>query len=88
MTITLTLMLTPTQEAWLQAHIARGDFDSIEEAARQLIAERIAERAAEDSLMSGKREVLRVGALTDADLAAIAGTEMDSRHQHLDCELN
>ncbi len=87
MTITLKLMLTPAQEAWLQAHIARGDFDSIEEAARQLIAERIAERAAEDSRRSGEREVLRVGSLSDADLEAIAATEMDARHQYLDREL-
>jgi antitoxin ParD1/3/4 len=83
----MSITLTPEQEAWIQAHVATGDFASIEEAARQLIAERIAERAAEDRLMSGKREVLRVGALSAADLEAIAATEMDTRHQHLDCEL-
>jgi prevent-host-death family protein len=33
------------------------------------------------------REVLRAGELSDADLAAIAGTEMDPRHTHLDKEL-
>lgn len=32
----------------MQAHVATGDFASIEEAARQLIDERIAEIAAED----------------------------------------
>jgi antitoxin ParD1/3/4 len=42
------ITLTPDQEAWLQAHVATGDFASIEEAARQLINERIAEIAAED----------------------------------------
>jgi antitoxin ParD1/3/4 len=42
------ITLTPDQEAWLQAHVARGDFASVEEAARRLIDERIAERAAED----------------------------------------
>ncbi len=42
------ITLTPDQEAWLQAHVATGDFASIEEAARQLIDERIAEIAAED----------------------------------------
>ncbi len=32
----------------LSTYVARGDFSSIEEAARQLIDERIAERAAEE----------------------------------------
>lgn len=42
------ITLTPQQEAWLKAHVASGDFASVEEAARQLIDERIAERAAEE----------------------------------------
>jgi prevent-host-death family protein len=33
------------------------------------------------------REVLRAGDLTDTELDAIARTEMDPRHQHLDREL-
>jgi prevent-host-death family protein len=33
------------------------------------------------------REVLRAGDLTDAELDAIAKTEMDPRHRHLDREL-
>lgn len=33
------------------------------------------------------REVLRAGELSDADLEAIAKTEMDPRHAHLDKEL-
>jgi antitoxin ParD1/3/4 len=43
------ITLTPEQEAWLKAYVANGDFASIEEAARQLIDERIAERAAEET---------------------------------------
>ena len=43
------ISLTPEQQAWLDAHVARGDFSSVEEAARQLIDERIAGRAAEES---------------------------------------
>jgi Arc/MetJ-type ribon-helix-helix transcriptional regulator len=39
--------LTPEQEAWLNAHVARGDFPSVADAVRQLIDERIAERMAE-----------------------------------------
>ncbi len=42
----MTVSLTPEQVAWLSAHVARGDFSSIEEAVRQLIDERIAERGA------------------------------------------
>jgi antitoxin ParD1/3/4 len=42
------ITLTPEQEAWIQAHVAAGDFASIEEAARQLIDDRIAELAAVD----------------------------------------
>jgi prevent-host-death family protein len=33
------------------------------------------------------REVLSVGALSDADLKAIGRTEVASRHRHLDLEL-
>ena len=42
------ITLTPAQEAWLKAHVVNGDFASIEEAARQLIDDRIAEIAAGD----------------------------------------
>ena len=44
----MSITLTPDQEAWLQAHVATGDFASVEEAARQLIDERIVEREIED----------------------------------------
>jgi antitoxin ParD1/3/4 len=39
----MSITLTPEQEAWIRAHVATGDFASIEEAARQLIDDRIAE---------------------------------------------
>ncbi len=39
------ITLTPEQEAWIKAHVATGDFASVEEAARQLIDDRIAELA-------------------------------------------
>jgi antitoxin ParD1/3/4 len=42
------ITLTPEQEAWCIACVAAGDFASVEEAARQLIDERIAERAVEE----------------------------------------
>jgi antitoxin ParD1/3/4 len=45
----MAITLTPEQETWLQTHVARGDFPSIEEAARQLIDERIAEHELEEN---------------------------------------
>ena len=44
----MTITLTPEQMAWINAHVARGDFPSAEEAVRQLVDERIAERSIED----------------------------------------
>lgn len=37
------ITLTPEQEAWLGAHVASGDFATLEEGARRLLDERIAE---------------------------------------------
>ena len=83
--LTMPITLTPEQEAWFRAHVASGEFASIEEAARQVIDERIA--ADRRGKGERKREALRVGDLSDADLEAIAATEMAARHQHLDNEL-
>jgi antitoxin ParD1/3/4 len=44
----MSFSLTADQQAWLKAHVERGEFSSIDEAARQLIDERIAEREIED----------------------------------------
>jgi antitoxin ParD1/3/4 len=44
----MTFSLTPEQQARLSAYVARGDFATVEEAASQLIDERIAERALEE----------------------------------------
>jgi antitoxin ParD1/3/4 len=45
----MSITLTSEQETWLKAHVATGDFASVEEAVRQLLDERIAERAAEET---------------------------------------
>jgi antitoxin ParD1/3/4 len=45
----MAITLDPDQEAWLEARVASGDFASVEEAARQLIAERIVERLLKES---------------------------------------
>ena len=44
----MTITLTPEQLARLEAYVARGDFPSVEDAARQLIEERLNERAIEE----------------------------------------
>ncbi len=41
----MTISLTPEQQAWIAAHVAKGDFSTSEDAARQLIDESIAGRA-------------------------------------------
>lgn len=73
----MSITLTPEQEAWCQAHVAAGDFASIEEAARQLIDERIAERKAEegDDLSWAKPYV-------DEARAAVARGEFVSLEEH------
>jgi len=73
----MTITLTPEQEAWIQAHVASGDFASVEEAARQLIDERIAGRAAEetDDLSWAKPYV-------DEARAAVARGEFVSLEEH------
>ena len=45
----MTISLTPERLAFLRAHVTRGEFASIEEAARQLLDERIAERSIEEA---------------------------------------
>jgi antitoxin ParD1/3/4 len=73
----MTITLKPEQEAWLELHVSRGDFASVEEAARQLIDERIAERAIEegDDLAWAKPYV-------DEARAAIARGEFVSLEEH------
>jgi len=84
----MSITLTPEQEAWLQAHVLTGDFVSVEQAVRQLLDERIAERSAVARRKSDRREVLRAGDLSENDLRAISETEIDPRHNHLDDELS
>jgi antitoxin ParD1/3/4 len=44
----MTISLTAEQQAWIDARIKRGEFTSTEDAARQLIEERISERDLEE----------------------------------------
>lgn len=70
----MTITLKPDQEAWLKARVASGGFTSVEEAARQLIAERIAELA-DDEMAWAKPYV-------DAGLAALERGEFVSLEEH------
>jgi antitoxin ParD1/3/4 len=45
----MSITLTPEQEMWIKAHVAAGDFASVEEGARQLIDDRIAELASDEN---------------------------------------
>ena len=74
----MSITLTPEQEAWIKAHIATGDFASIEEAARQLIDDRIAELAAEDD----DDDMAWAKPLVDEARAAIARGEFVSLEEH------
>ncbi len=73
----MSISLTPKQYEWLTAHVARGDFQSIEEAVRQLIDERIAERSAEES-----DDMAWAKPLVDEALAAVARGGVISREAH------
>jgi antitoxin ParD1/3/4 len=78
------ITISPEQEDWLRSRVVAGAFASIGEAARQVIDDRLAE---ERRLTAERQwEALFVGELSDADLDAIARTEMAARHQHLDVE--
>ena len=73
----MTITLTPEQQARLEAYVARGDFPSIEDAARQLIEERLNERAIEeeDDLSWAKPYI-------DEALAAVARGDVMTLEEH------
>jgi antitoxin ParD1/3/4 len=70
------IALTPEQEAWLKAHVAAGEFASIEEAARQLIDDRIADLAAEDDDMAWAKP------LVDEAREAVARGDVITLEEH------
>jgi antitoxin ParD1/3/4 len=65
--------ITPEQQAWL---VERGEFASVDEAMRQLIDERIAERMIEEDDLAWAKP------LVDEALAAVARGEVISREEH------
>jgi antitoxin ParD1/3/4 len=72
----MTITLTPEQLAWIDAHVAQGDFPSVEAAARQLIDERIAERAIEDDDLAWAKP------LVDAAVAQVERGEVMTLEEH------
>jgi len=71
------ITLTPEQESWLNAHVASGNFASVEDAARQLIDERIAERAIEES-----DDLAWAKPFVEEARAAVAGCAFVSLDEH------
>jgi antitoxin ParD1/3/4 len=73
----MTITLRPEQLSWIKAHVVAGDFTSVEEAARQLIDDRIAELAidADDDLAWAKPYV-------DEARAAVARGEVVTLEEH------
>ena len=66
----MVLELTPEQEAWVSAHVAKGDFPSAEEAVRQLLAERIAEIVLEEDDLAWAKPLVDEG-LADLERGAV-----------------
>jgi len=73
----MAITLHPDQEAWLKTRVASGDFASVEEAARTLIDERIAERAAEES-----DDMAWAKPYVDEALAEVERGEVITREEH------
>ena len=72
----MTITLTQEQLAWIDAHVAQGDFPSVEAAARQLIDERIAERAIENDDLAWAKP------LVDEALAQVERGEVMTLEEH------
>ncbi len=72
----MSISITPEQQAWLAAHVECGEFASVDEAARQLIDERIAERTIEEDDLAWAKP------LVDEALAAVARGEVMSLGEH------
>jgi antitoxin ParD1/3/4 len=77
------ISLTPDQQTWLASHVERGEFASIDEAARQLIDERIAERMIEEDDLAWAKPLVEEAR---ADIAAgrvVTADERDARMKAL-----
>ncbi len=76
----MSITLTPKQESWIKAHVATGDFASVEEGARQLIDDRIAELARDEG---GEPDDLAwAKPLVDEGLAALERGDFITLEEH------
>ena len=76
----MSITLTPEQETWIRAHVATGDFASVEEAARQLIDDRIAELANDEG--DERDDMAWARPLVDEARAAIARGDVLTLEEH------
>ena len=76
----MTITLTPEQESWIKAHVATGEFASIEQAARQLIDDRIAELAQDEG--DEPDDMAWAKPLVDEGLAALERGEVITLEEH------
>ena len=73
----MNITLTPEQIAQLQALVTRGEYASIEDAARQLLDERLAERSVEEN-----EDLSWAKPYVDEALAAVARGEVMTLEEH------
>lgn len=77
----MNVTLTPDQQAWINAHVATGEFESAQDAIRQLLDERIAERAEEDDIGDiAWAKPLVDEALAEADRGLVVTREQMREH--------
>jgi plasmid stabilization system protein ParE/Arc/MetJ-type ribon-helix-helix transcriptional regulator len=76
----MSITLTPEQETWIKAQFAAGDFASVEEAARQLIDDRIAELANDEG--DEPDDMAWAKPLVDEGLAALERGDFITLEEH------
>ena len=76
----MSITLTPEQETWIKAHVATGDFASVEEAARQMLDDRIAELADDEG--DEHDDMAWAKPLVDEARAAIARGDVLTLEEH------
>jgi antitoxin ParD1/3/4 len=74
------IFLTPDQQAWLASRVERGEFASIDEAARHLIGERIAERMIEEDDLGWAKSLVDEAR---ADMATGRVVSAEERHARM-----
>ena len=72
----MSVTLSPDHQAWLAARIDSGEFDSLDDAMRQLIEERISERMLEEDDLAWAKPYV------DEALAGVARGEVISHDEY------